>query len=189
MAVSKFYLTPLTPPKRSKVKLRHFVNIFAEILHEGRAAIYMKLIRWDFSLKAWVRAPWVHRPSIKSQLWYISYLMYLYLHLLPCCCICDSLWMQHGHVLKKTYILTFWPPRPGMGGGGGYAGEIFATMWLHSWFHFIWYATWPCFKKVNFDIWPNPQGLFYGWRGLAAKCLLPRFCICDLIWYAIWPCS
>ena len=30
-------------------------------------------------------------------------------------------------------------------------------MWLHSWFHLIWYATWPCFEKVNFDIWPHPR--------------------------------
>ena len=29
---------------------------FAEILHVGRAAIDMKHINWDFSLKAWVRA-------------------------------------------------------------------------------------------------------------------------------------
>ena len=32
---------------------------FAEILHVGRAAIDMKHIKQDFSLKAWVRAPGV----------------------------------------------------------------------------------------------------------------------------------
>ena len=32
---------------------------FAEILHVGRAAIDMKHIKRDFSLKAWVRAPGV----------------------------------------------------------------------------------------------------------------------------------
>ena len=32
---------------------------FAEILHTGRAAIYMKHIKRDFSLKAWVRVCWV----------------------------------------------------------------------------------------------------------------------------------
>ena len=59
MAVSKFYPPPLTPPKGSKVKYLNFaitkaiVNIFAEILHTGRAAIDMKR---DFSLKACVRA-------------------------------------------------------------------------------------------------------------------------------------
>ena len=75
----------------------------------------MKLIKRDFSLKAWVRAPWKHRPSIKSQLWYISYLLYLYLHLLPCCCIWNSLWMEHGHILKNIYfnLLT---PKAGEGG-------------------------------------------------------------------------
>ena len=35
------------------------VNIFAEILHAGRAAIDMKHIKRDFSLKAWVRVRWV----------------------------------------------------------------------------------------------------------------------------------
>ena len=62
MAVSKFYPTPLTRPKGSKVKYLNFaiteaiVNIFAEILHAGRAAIDMKHIKRDFSLKALVRA-------------------------------------------------------------------------------------------------------------------------------------
>ena len=61
MAVSKLYPTPFAPPKGSKVKFFNFaitkaiVNIFAEILHAGRAAIDMKHIKWDFSLKAWVR--------------------------------------------------------------------------------------------------------------------------------------
>ena len=32
---------------------------FAEILHAGRAALDMKHIKWDFSLKAWVRTHWV----------------------------------------------------------------------------------------------------------------------------------
>ena len=36
------------------------VNIFAEILHAGRAAIDMKHIKRDFSLKAWVRVRWVN---------------------------------------------------------------------------------------------------------------------------------
>ena len=50
---------------KSKVKYLNFtitkaiVNILAEILHVGRAAIDMKLIKWDFSFKAWVRALWV----------------------------------------------------------------------------------------------------------------------------------
>ena len=35
------------------------VKFFAEILHTGRAAIDMKHIKRDFSLKAWVRACWV----------------------------------------------------------------------------------------------------------------------------------
>ena len=35
------------------------VNIFAEILHTGRAAIDMKHFKREISLKAWVRACWV----------------------------------------------------------------------------------------------------------------------------------
>ena len=44
----------------SKVKYLNFaiteaiLNIFAEILHAGRAAIDMKHIKRDYSLKAWV---------------------------------------------------------------------------------------------------------------------------------------
>ena len=55
----------MIPPKGSKVKYLNFaiskaiVNIFAEILHTGRAAIDMKHMKRDFSLKAWVRACWV----------------------------------------------------------------------------------------------------------------------------------
>ena len=55
----------MTPPKGSKVKYFNFAitkaidNIFAEILHAGRAAIDMKHIKQDFSLKAWVQVCWV----------------------------------------------------------------------------------------------------------------------------------
>ena len=61
MAVSKFYPTPLTPRKGSKVKYLNFaitkaiVNIFAGILLAGRTAIDMKYINRSFSLKVWVR--------------------------------------------------------------------------------------------------------------------------------------
>ena len=50
----------------SKVKYLNFtitkaiVNIFAEILHAGRAAIDIKKnIKRDYSFKAWVQACWV----------------------------------------------------------------------------------------------------------------------------------
>ena len=33
--------------------------LFADFLHAGREAVDMKHIKWDFSLKAWVRAPGV----------------------------------------------------------------------------------------------------------------------------------
>ena len=41
---------------------------FAEILHAGRAAIDMKHIKRDFSLKAWVRAPgWNYGVGPRSK--------------------------------------------------------------------------------------------------------------------------
>ena len=55
----------MIPPKGSKVKYLNLaitwaiVDIFAEIVHAGRAAIDMKNIKRDFSLKALVRACWV----------------------------------------------------------------------------------------------------------------------------------
>ena len=70
MAVSKFYPTPLTPPKGSppkgsKVKYLNFtitkavVNIFAKILHAGRGAIDMRHIKGDFCLKVCAQSPGV----------------------------------------------------------------------------------------------------------------------------------
>ena len=62
MAVSIFTPPLLTPPKGSKIKYLNFAitkaigNIFAEILHAGRATIDMKHIKRDFSLKVYVRA-------------------------------------------------------------------------------------------------------------------------------------
>ena len=56
MSVSKFYHTPLTPPKGSKVKYFNFaiteavVNIFSKILHAGRGVNDIKHIKRDFSL-------------------------------------------------------------------------------------------------------------------------------------------
>ena len=64
-------------------------------------------------------------------------------------------------------------------------------MWLHLWFHLSWYATWPCFEKVNFDILtPSPE-LGGGRRGSAGKIYaitFPHLWFYS-IWYAIWPCS
>ena len=43
-----------------KYRFSHvFLLFFAEILRTGRAAIDMKHIKRDFSLKAWVRACWL----------------------------------------------------------------------------------------------------------------------------------
>ena len=58
MAVSKFYSIPFDPTLGVKGQTFKFqnskaiVNIFAEILHTGRAAIFMKHIKGDFSLNA-----------------------------------------------------------------------------------------------------------------------------------------
>ena len=93
--------------------------------------------------------------------------------------------MQHDNILNKLNfnLLT---PRP-----WGSAGEIFATMWLQLWFHLIWYATWPCFEKVYFDILTQPPGPDGGRRGSAGKIFVTTFphLWFYLLWYAIWPCS
>ena len=71
----------MTPPKGSKVKYcniaiaKAIVNIFAEILLTGRAAIDVKHVKRDFSLKAWVRACWVDLgggAEVKIKL-YVAY--------------------------------------------------------------------------------------------------------------------
>ena len=45
---------------RNNYFFKAIVNIFAEILHAGRAAIDMKHIKGDFSLNTWVRSPRVN---------------------------------------------------------------------------------------------------------------------------------
>ena len=56
-----------------------------------------------------------------------------------------------------------------------------------SWFPLIWYATWPCSEKLNFDI-LTPR--VRGWGG-GGVCVLPCCYISwsHLIRYATWPCS
>ena len=84
MAVSKLYPTPFDPTLGAKVKYLNFVitkavvNIFAEILQEGRAAIFM--IIWDFSLNAWARSPRVYlvggtetKMNLLSEYGYVAY--------------------------------------------------------------------------------------------------------------------
>ena len=73
--------------------------------------------------------------------------------------------MQHVHVLKKL-ILIFWPHTSGPWGRGSVC-KIFATMLLHSWFPLIWYATWPCFEKLKFDLLTQSLGLWA--RGVCGK--------------------
>ena len=55
----RFEDTILSKLKKMLRRLIPQINIFAEILHAGRAAIDMKHIKWDFSLKAGVRVCWV----------------------------------------------------------------------------------------------------------------------------------
>ena len=45
------------------------VNIFVENLHAGRAAMDVKHVKWDFSLKAWVRASgWTSGGGAKAKI-------------------------------------------------------------------------------------------------------------------------
>ena len=84
------------------------------------------------------------------------------IYLLPCCCIMIPLNLICNMTLFwKGWILTFWPLwSVGVWGGEGRgsAGKIFATMLLHLWFPLIWDATWPCCKKLNFDLFNPPPG-------------------------------
>ena len=93
----------------------------------------------------------------------------------------------------KSRIYTVWFHLQGRGGGMGSEGMIFATMLLHTWFHLIWYATWPC-EKVEF--WPfDPPLLSTGGGGGWGKSVGKIFAtmllhsLFHLIWYATWPCS
>ena len=91
-----------------------------------------------------------HRSLIQNYVWYVSYILYLCLQLLPCCCIRDSFDVQHDHALIK---LNFDLLR----GEWRAAGKKFATILLHSRFPLIWYVTWSCSKIVEFQ--PlDPQG-------------------------------
>ena len=74
---------------------------------------------------------------------------------------------------EKSWILTFDPH--GRGGGGGLRAKYLLP--CCSWFHLIWFASWPCSKKVaflSFD--PKGRG-----RGLRANYLIPCCCMCDSI--------
>ena len=122
-----------------------------------------------------------HRSLIQNYVWYISYILYLCLQLLPCCCIQDSFDVQHDHALKK---LNFDLLR----GEWRAAGKTFATILLHSRFPLIWYATWSCSKIVEFQSF-DPQG--WGRGGAAGKIFVTIFLHSrlPLIWYETWPCS
>ena len=92
--------------------------------------------------------------------------------------------MQHDHVLKKLTI----DPTTRVGGS---AFRIFATMLLHSWFSFIWYAKWPCSeKKMNFNLLTQSQ-MGKGTGGSAGQiyATMLLYSWFPLIWYATWPCS
>ena len=76
----------------------------------------------------------------------------------------------------SLYPYLFWPhPQDGRVSWG----KTFAAMLLHSWFTLIWFATWPCFEKVDF--WPfesNPRVR----GGLHVKYLRPCCCIRDSLY-------
>ena len=73
-------------------------------------------------------------------------------YLLPCCRILDSLQfdMRRDHVLKRLNFELMTPFQVTWRGGEELRSKLFATMLLHSWFSFIWNATWPCSEKVEF---------------------------------------
>ena len=104
------------------------------------------------------------------------------LHGAPCSIpfnlICNMTTFWNGN------ILTF-HPTPGT--DGVYRGRICACILLHLSIPLIWYATWPCSKKLNFDILTPPQdpGGVYG-QILAIMLMYAPF---PLIWCATIPYS
>ena len=86
MAVSKFYPNPFDPFLGDNCQTFKFRNnlgncqYFAEILHTGRAAIFMKHIKGDFSLNAWAQSPRVYlvggteaKINLFSEYGYVAY--------------------------------------------------------------------------------------------------------------------
>ena len=77
--------------------------------------------------------------------------------------------MQHDIDLKELNFDLLTPRVRGLGS----ESKIFTTELLHLWFSFlIWYASWPCSERVEFDLLTqSPEG------GLQPKYLLPCCCI------------
>ena len=72
-------------------------------------------------------------------------------YLLPCCCIHDSLQFDMNMTLSwKSWFLTYWPHPQGWWGRlqSKYLLPCCFILWLPS----IWYATWPCSKKLSSDL-------------------------------------
>ena len=81
------------------------VNIFAEILHADRAAIDMKQINRDFSLKAWVRAPVVDLgdgAEAKIKLFHNMVMLHIKLKLATCTAY-GSKYFVHRHTLDPGW--------------------------------------------------------------------------------------
>ena len=94
-------------------------------------------------------------------------------------------------MLWKGWILTYWP---GQGGVYVCVWEELRTKYLLpccciSWFHLIWYATWPCSEKVEFR--PIVPSLGFWGRGYASKIFATMLLHSwfSLIWYAPLPYS
>ena len=66
-----------------------------------------------------------HSSLIQNYVLYVSYILYLCLQLLPCCCIRDSFDVQHDHALKKLNFAL-------LRGEWRAAGKKIATILLHS---------------------------------------------------------
>ena len=72
--------------------------------------------------------------------------------------ICTKIWYATWPCSEKVEFWPFdqFPMVVGGGGGGGRAvsaGKILLPCCFNLWFPLIWYATWPCSKKVKF--WPS----------------------------------
>ena len=103
-------------------------------------------------------------------------------YVLAWCSMLHSLLIWYATwLLSKKNVFTF---DPTTGVEGLCKDRICACMLLHSWFHLIWYTTWPYSETVEF--WPfDLTARVWGSAGKIFATMIPF----NLILNATWPCS
>ena len=73
-------------------------------------------------------------------------------------------------IFWKSWIFTFWPHPLGSWGERGLPEKYLLLCYCISWFPLIWYATWPCSEKLNFELLTPSPGLKWGVCGQNKCC-------------------